>query len=201
MPQLDLSHMKSKKAICCLCIAEIVLCTFAFVVIFSLSHSVCVCVFGVRFGTFSSSLNRFFFLHSVCTLYRFGQVYLNLCHTHTHLLTQRDTRTQQKYLSILCLTRAFETTRWIAKIKNGNSVYMYYYTISRQSSSSGNVRPTFREYSTAEAYESIDRHKSEKPMTYIRKTINKPSESWCYFEPMNPLRRASEFNGKFTSLV
>lgn len=167
----------------------------------SYSLSVCVWVFGVRFGTFSSSLNRFFFftlfVHFIA-LDRFIWTYVTLTHTYLH---RGDTRTQQKYLSILCLTRAFETTRWIAKIKNGNSVYMYYYTISRQSSSSGNVRPTFREYSTAEAYESIDRHKSEKPMTYIRKTINKPSESWCYFEPMNPLRRASEFNGKFTSLV
>lgn len=99
MPQLDLSHMKSKKAICCLCIAEIVLRTFAFVVIFSLS--LCVWVFGVRFGTFSSSLNRFFFftlfVHFIA-LDRFIWTYVTLTHTYLH----RGIHAHNKSISPFC---------------------------------------------------------------------------------------------------
>lgn len=81
MPQLDLSHMKSKKAICCLCIAEIVLCTFAFVVIFSL----CVCM-SVRCALwhFFIQLKSIFF-SSLClyTLSLWIGLFELMSHSHT----------------------------------------------------------------------------------------------------------------------
>lgn len=83
MPQLDLSHMKSKKAICCLCIAEIVLCTFAFVVIFSLSLCVCMCVRCALWHFFIQLKSIFFSSLCLYTLSLWIGLFELMSHSHT----------------------------------------------------------------------------------------------------------------------
>lgn len=94
-----------------------------------------------------------------------------MSHSHTPTYIGGYTHTTKVSLHFVPTARLWDYSMDCKK-KNGNSVYMYYYTISRQSSS-GNVRPTFREYSTVKHMnQSIDTKAKNRWHIFEKPSIN-----------------------------